>query len=106
MIAAAAMSLSSVCVVCNALRLKTFKAYKENKQKKKENIVMNKEILIEGMMCGHCTGRVEGELNKLEGVSVVSIDTKKAVVALSSEVSDELLIETITNAGYKVTSIK
>ncbi len=109
MIAAAAMSLSSVCVVTNALRLKLFIPYKsniniENITKKEKS--MKKTIVIEGMMCGHCTGRVNDVLNAIEGVTAsVSLEDKEAAVELNENISDDVLREAVTNAGYKVISI-
>jgi len=69
---------------------------------------MKKEIFIEGMSCGHCSGRVEKALNELAGVSVetVSLDEKKAVVQLTGDVADALLKETVEDAGYDVTAIE
>lgn len=131
MFGAAAMSLSSVCVVCNALRLKRLKLnkgenYSENpnnnildKQKnisssnkeRKDNMSENgivKTISIEGMMCSHCTGTVEKALNAVDGVNnvTVSLENKNAVVTVEDTVTDKQLKEVVTNAGYKVTGIK
>lgn len=107
MFGAAAMSLSSVCVVTNALRLNLFKSRSSRPVKiKKEDNYMKKTINIEGMMCSHCTGRVSEVLNALEGVTAeVSLEDKCAYVTLSKEVSDEVLAKTVTDAGYTVTSI-
>lgn len=69
---------------------------------------MKKEIMIEGMSCGHCSGRVEKALNELEGVVVdaVNLDAKNAIVQVTETVTDELLKETVEDAGYDVVEIK
>ena len=117
MFGAAAMSLSSVCVVSNALRLRRFKsrflpqtpkdsAVEEN-NKKRGRKTMKKTMIIEGMMCGHCTGRVEQALRALEGVTQVemSLEGKSATVTMSAQMSDQVLTDTVTQAGYQVVSI-
>ncbi len=100
MIAAAAMSLSSFCVVTNALRLNFFKLNKT----KKEKIKMQKTVKIEGMMCPHCEARVKELFENMAEVTVadVSHKTGTAILTLNSELSDETIKTAIENAGYKV----
>ena len=106
MIGAAAMSLSSFCVVTNALRLNLVKIYK--KHKAKEFKPMTKTIRIEGMMCPHCEAHVKKALEALEGVENVTPShvEKKATLTLTSPVSDEALKATVEAQGYKVLGIE
>ena len=69
---------------------------------------MTKTMIIEGMMCSHCTGRVEQALSALEGVNgvVMSLEGKSATVTMTAEVSDQVLTDTVTRAGYQVVSVK
>ena len=128
------MSLSSVCVVMNALRLKWFRPSRkrvqtahdtiihetDRKAPKKETIKnkakerkiqggdnMKKELVIEGMSCSHCSGRVEQALNAIAGVeATVDLDKKTAFVTLSSDVAEDTLKNAVEEAGYEVVSMK
>lgn len=129
MFGAAAMSLSSFCVVSNALRLKLFKpkfrhplpssgsgcpiaaaapSEIENDKKEKEVSVMNKTLKIKGMMCNNCKAHVEKALAAVEGVSAVAVDLEaaQAVVTLAADVADEKLVTAVTEAGYEVVSVQ
>ena len=114
MFGAAAMSLSSFCVVSNALRLNWFKMYDTSKDRKiktkknnKEDKTMTKTISIEGMMCGHCEATVKKALEALSGVenAEVSHTEGTAVVTLTSDVSDDVLRKAVEDKDYKVTKI-
>ena len=113
MFGAAAMSLSSFCVVTNALRLNFFditnpKKDRKIKQKsKKDDNAMTKTMKIDGMMCSHCEGRVKQCLEGLSQVSAADVSHEKgtAVVTLSADVSNDVLTKTVEDQGYKVISI-
>ncbi|HEY9575456.1 MAG TPA: heavy metal translocating P-type ATPase [Lachnospiraceae bacterium] len=120
MFGAAAMSLSSFCVVSNALRLNWVNPYKITRKKKekeinldlvldekKEDKGMEKVIKIEGMMCGHCEASVKKALESLEGVkeALVSHEKGEAIVSLQKELDDTLLKETVEAKDYKVLEI-
>ena len=115
MIGAAAMSLSSICVVTNALRLKSFRSHKKEKNngKRERKSIMSDTtkmitIHIEGMSCDHCTGRVKKALEMVAGVESVemSLENKSAIVRLTKEVSPEILQDAVTKAGYDVVSME
>jgi len=116
MFGAAAMSLSSFCVVTNALRLNLFKLYDPHKdykiknkiQEEKEKEVMNKTMKIEGMMCGHCEAAVKKALEAIEGVDTAEVSHEKgtAVVTLNADVSDDTLKKVVEDKDYKVTEIE
>ena len=134
MFGAAAMSLSSFCVVTNALRLNLFKMYDASKDRKrkmkkvetaentvsdivladknesenKEETKMTKTMKIEGMMCGHCEADVKKALEALEQVDTaeVSHEAGTAVVTLNSEISNEVLKKTVEDKDYTVTAIE
>ena len=129
MFGAAAMSLSSFCVVTNALRLNLFKMHDTKKDKKLKNPVIIKELVdnnktdhnqenkeigtmkktmkIEGMMCGHCEATVKKALEGLEGVASaeVSHEAGTAVVELTADVADDVLKKTVEDKDYKVTAV-
>ena len=128
MFAAAAMSLSSVCVVSNALRLRFFKS-KFRASRREENPViqqpravqdsnddssttkqggttaMTKTMKIEGMMCAHCSGRVEKALNDLPGVTA-AVNLEAGTASVTGDAPDDVLTKAVTDAGYKVVSIQ
>ncbi len=124
MFGAAAMSLSSFCVVTNALRLNLFKMHDANKDQKiknsvvleeiqvqnitkQEEITMKKTMKIEGMMCGHCEAAVKKALEALDGVeeAIVSHEAGTAVVKMSYEVADDVLTKAVEDKDYKVVSV-
>lgn len=113
MFGAAAMSLSSFCVVTNALRLNFFDITNPKKDRKikykskKDDNAMTKTMKIDGMMCSHCEGRVKQCLEGLSQVSAADVSHEKgtAVVTLSTDVSNDVLTKTVEDQGYKVISI-
>ena len=114
MFAAAAMSLSSFCVVTNALRLNFFDIHNADKDKKikqskkKEKNTMTKTIKIEGMMCGHCEAAVKKALEAIDGVTVNEVSHEKgiAAVSLSKDVPDDVLKKAVEDKDYTVKGIE
>ena len=115
MLGAAAMSMSSVCVVSNALRLRKWKPALVNTENQKPQTAQNKEeptmknrtMKIEGMMCMHCSGRVEKALNAIDGVSAtVDLDAKAAQITAEPQIEDSALKAAVEDAGYEVISIE
>ena len=115
MLGAAAMSMSSVCVVSNALRLRTWKPTffpvenqkPEAAQSKEELEMKTRTMKIEGMMCTHCSGRVEKALNAIDGVSAtVDLDAKAAQITAEPQIEDSALKAAVEDAGYEVISIE
>lgn len=114
MFGAAAMSLSSFCVVSNALRLNFVKLYekigkeKNSIKEERENKSMQTVLQIEGMMCGHCEARVKKCLEQLPDVkeAIVSHTEGTAVVSFDAPVDNEVLVKTVEAQDYKVTSVK
>ncbi len=105
MIGAACMSLSSLFVVTNALRLTRFQKKKQIKEEKENG--MKKTLKIEGMMCQHCVAHVTKALEGVTGVAAVEVNLKKktAVVTSETELADEILTAAVTEAGYEVKKI-
>ena len=109
MIGAAAMSMSSVCVVMNALRLRSFKTADIDKQEgqetvRKEETTMQKELKIEGMMCAHCQKHVNDALAKMAGVTAVTVNLEAgtATVTADREIPESEFAQVITEAGYEL----
>ena len=100
--AAAAMSLSSLCVVGNALRLRAFRP----DFLQKGSVLMQKTLTIEGMMCAHCAAHVEKALAALGAQAKVDLSAKTARVTCAAEISDDALKEAVRKAGYEVTSVR
>lgn len=107
MIASAAMSLSSLFVVTNALRLVRFQRKKTGRAPAQGEQVMTKKFKVEGMMCMHCVAHVKSALEGVAGVAQAEVDLKKktALVTLSEDVPSETLIAAVTEAGYSAKEV-
>lgn len=110
MFGAFAMSLSSVCVVLNALRLRFFKTYDKNineEFEEGEDEYMKKIVRVDGMNCSHCQAKVEAALSSLDGVSEAKVNLKKkiAIVTLEKEVNDDTLLKAVNDAGFTGVSV-
>ncbi len=107
MIASAAMSLSSLFVVTNALRLVRFQRKKTGRAPEQGEQVMTKKFKVEGMMCMHCVAHVKSALEGVTGVTQAEVDLKKktALVTLSEDVPSETLIAAVTEAGYSAKEV-
>ena len=115
MIGSLAMSMSSLCVVSNALRLRFFKTkfsfYDDKSQEKeitektekKEDVTMTKTILVDGMMCNHCKAHVETALKGVRGVvdAEANVESKTATITLSEDIDINILIDAVKSAGYE-----
>ncbi len=107
MIGAAAMSLSSIFVVMNALRLRFARIKSENIQGEDKMEKVKKDMLIEGMMCMHCSARVEAALSGIPGTkATIDLEAKTAHIECDGSVTDQALTTAVTTAGYTVVSIK
>ena len=120
MFAAAAMSMSSFCVVSNALRLRLFKADHPPIQEsqpvpedelilpiynKGDETIMEKKMVIEGMMCNHCKAHVEKALAAVPGITAVAVDLESKTATVTGAAEDAVLTAAVTEAGYQVISI-
>ena len=117
MIAAACMSLSSVCVVSNALRLRLWKpktrpvshaapAAKENTAVQEEESAMKKTLTIEGMMCAHCVAHVDKALRAVSGVESVDVDLTAGTAVVTGSAAEEALCAAVAEAGYTVKGVR
>ena len=117
MIAAACMSLSSVCVVSNALRLRLWKpktrpvshaapAAKENTAVQEEDSAMKKTLTIEGMMCAHCVAHVDKALRAVSGVESVDVDLTAGTAVVTGSAAEEALCAAVAEAGYTVKDVR
>ena len=117
MIAAACMSLSSVCVVSNALRLRLWKpktrpvshaapAAKENTAVQEEESAMKKTLTIEGMMCAHCVAHVDKALRAVSGVESVDVDLTAGTAVVTGSAAEEALCAAVAEAGYTVKDVR